>query len=134
MSNAEDMEWLLSNLVAAVPQTIGAVVTSSDGIPKHFHGVDQDDADAVSAVASGVFSLCRGVSRFFPKDPKAPAVQTILETSVGLMFAARVGDNSVLAVLAEQGVDVGVVGYQMRMLANRAAPILGTPARTAAAG
>ncbi|BCL28585.1 roadblock/LC7 domain-containing protein [Streptomyces aurantiacus] len=129
-----DLDWLLSNLVDTVPLASGAVVASSDGMLKHFYGVDKDDADRLGAVATGAFALCGNVSRFFPDAGDAQGIQVLLETTVGLLFATRVGDNSVLAVLGRKGVDVGQVGYEMRMLAKRAAPILATPARPAVAG
>ncbi|MDQ0773010.1 putative regulator of Ras-like GTPase activity (Roadblock/LC7/MglB family) [Streptomyces aurantiacus] len=128
------LDWLLSNLVDTVPLASGAAVASSDGLLKHFYGMDRDDADRLGAVATGAFSLCGNVSKFFPDAGDATGIQVLLETTVGLLFATRVGDNSVLAVLGQRGVDVGQVGYEMRMLAKRAAPILATPVRPATVG
>ncbi|WP_405956867.1 roadblock/LC7 domain-containing protein [Streptomyces phaeochromogenes] len=128
------LDWLLSNLVDTVPLASGAAVASSDGMLKYFYGIDKNDADRLGALATGAFSLCGNVSSFFSDAEGAAGIQVLLETTAGLLFAARVGDNSVLAVLGQRGVDVGQVGYEMRMLSKRAAPILGTPVRPAVAG
>ncbi len=127
------LDWLLSNLVDTVPSATAAAVASSDGMLKYFYGLSRDDSDRLGALATGAFSLCGQVSSLLP-DGGGRGIQVIMETEAGMMFAARVGDNSVLAVLGTKDIDVSVVGYEMRMLANRAAPILATPVRTAVAG
>ncbi|MCX4578875.1 roadblock/LC7 domain-containing protein [Streptomyces sp. NBC_01571] len=128
------LDWLLSKLVDTVPSATGAAVSSSDGMLKHFYGISKDDADRLAALSTGAFSLCGQVGSLLPDGKGGVGIQVIMETTVGMMFAARVGDNSVLAVLGTKDIDVRVVGYEMRMLANRAAQILATPVRAAVVG
>ncbi|MEV0469618.1 roadblock/LC7 domain-containing protein [Streptomyces prunicolor] len=128
------LDWLLSNLVDTVPSATAAAVSSSDGMLKHFYGLNRDDSDRLGALSTGAFSLCSQVGSLLPDGKGGVGIQVIMETTVGMMFAARVGDNSVLAVLGTKDIDVRVVGYEMRMLATRAAPILATPVRAAVVG
>ncbi|MET7685674.1 roadblock/LC7 domain-containing protein [Streptomyces sp. NPDC005423] len=128
------LDWLLSDLVDRVPSATAATVSSSDGMLKHYYGISKDDADRLGALATGAFSLCGQVSSLLPDAKGGLGIQVIMETEAGMMFAARVGANSVLAVLGTKGIDVSVIGYEMRMLATRAAPILATAVRTAVAG
>ncbi|MET7783566.1 roadblock/LC7 domain-containing protein [Streptomyces mirabilis] len=128
------LDWLLSNLVDTVRSATGAAVSSSDGMLKHYYGISKDDADRLGALATGAFSLCGQVSSLLPDAKGGTGIQVIMETTAGMMFAARVGDNSVLAVLGTKDIDVRVVGYEMRMLANRTAPTLATPVRPAVVG
>ena len=62
---SSDLDWLLSSLVQRVPHTRSALLLSSDGLKKAFHGLDNDMADHLSAVASGLFSLARSAGNRF---------------------------------------------------------------------
>jgi uncharacterized protein len=53
--------------------------------------------------------------------------QVIVELAGGYMLFMSVSDGSALAVLATKECDVGVVGYEMQMLALRMGSVL-TPA------
>ena len=50
--------------------------------------------------------------------------QLIVEMSGGFMFVSAIGDGSTLGVLADRDCDVGLIGYEMTLLLNRAGSAL----------
>jgi predicted regulator of Ras-like GTPase activity (Roadblock/LC7/MglB family) len=124
---SEDVVWLLSSLVERVPHTRGAVLLSSDGLTKAVHGLDLDDADQLSAIASGLISLARSTGAKFGGSDVVR--QVVAELDDTLLFVSSAGLGSVLTVLADRDADAGVVGYEMSHLIKSVRPFLATPAR-----
>jgi predicted regulator of Ras-like GTPase activity (Roadblock/LC7/MglB family) len=122
-----DLAWLLSNFVQQVPHTRSALVASTDGVNKYFHGLNTDDADRLAAIASGLFSLARGAGAHFGGGPGVLQVNAELEDT--LLFVSAAGPGAVLAVLASRGADVGLIGYEMGQLVKRVPSYLATPPR-----
>jgi uncharacterized protein len=119
------LDWLLVEFVRATPGTLGAVVVSADGLPLACSpGVSEVLADQLSAAASGLASLARGTARLLGSGP---VTQTILELAEGYLFVTAIGDGAALAVHTDRNCDIGMVGYEMTMLANRVGHAL-TPA------
>lgn len=119
--------WLLRGLVESVPHTRSAVLLSSDGLAIGSHGLGQDAADQLSAIASGLFSLARTAAvRFGGSDGVRQVVAELDDT---LLFVSSAGYGSVLTVLAERETDAGVLGYEMSQLVKSVRPFLATPAR-----
>ena len=126
-SREQDLGWLLRGLVERVPRTRSAVLLSADGLATAAYGLDQDPADHLSAIASGLFSLARtAAARFGGSDGVRQVVAELDDT---LMFVSSAGYGSVLAVLAERETDAGVLGYEMSQLVKSVRPFLATPTR-----
>jgi predicted regulator of Ras-like GTPase activity (Roadblock/LC7/MglB family) len=126
-SQASDLAWLLSSLIQKVPHTRSALLLSSDGLKKHFHGLDADSADQLAAVASGLCSLARSAGvRFGGGDGVR---QVVAELDDVLLFISAAGPGAVLAVLAGREADVGILGYEMAQLIKRVPSYLSTPSR-----
>ncbi|XVU27942.1 roadblock/LC7 domain-containing protein [Actinoplanes sp. CA-054009] len=124
---SQDLVWLLSGLVDRVPDTRSALLLSSDGLRKAAHGLDDDGADHLAAIASGLFSLARSAgSRFGGGDGVRQVVAELDET---LLFVSAAGSGAVLAVVAGKAADPGVLGYEMAQLVKSVRPYLSTPAR-----
>jgi predicted regulator of Ras-like GTPase activity (Roadblock/LC7/MglB family) len=124
-----DLGWLLRGLVERVPRTRSAVLLSADGLATAAYGLDQDPADHLSAIASGLFSLARTAAvRFGGSDGVRQVVAELDDT---LMFVSSAGYGSVLAVLADRETDAGVLGYEMSQLVKSVRPFLATPTRQA---
>ncbi|GAB2627802.1 dynein regulation protein LC7 [Paractinoplanes abujensis] len=124
---SQDLVWLLSSLVDRVPDTTSALLLSSDGLRKAAHGLDDDGADHLAAVASGLFSLARSAgTRFGGSDSVR---QVVAELEEALLFVSAAGSGAVLAVVAGKGADPGVLGYEMAQLVKSVRPYLSTPAR-----
>jgi predicted regulator of Ras-like GTPase activity (Roadblock/LC7/MglB family) len=80
--------------------------------------------DQLSAAASGLVSLARGAAQLLSL---APVSQTIVEMTGGYLFLTSISQGSTLSVVAERHCDMGLVGYEMTMLASRVGHAL-TPA------
>ena len=116
--SAQDLNWLVTNFVERVPAVAHAIVVSSDGLPMaHSEGFPPDRVDQLAAVTSGLTSLTQGASRVFEGGI---VTQTVVDMQRGLLIVMAIGDGSTLAVLAAAGCDLGLVAYEMTMLADRA--------------
>lgn len=126
-AQAHNLPWLLASLLTNVPKTTAALLTSSDGIPRAFQGMDQPSADRLSAIASGMCSLARSVAVSSGRNEGVR--QVVVELDQTLLFIAAAGPGGVLAVMAVPDVDAGVLGFQMAHLVKSVRPFLATPPR-----
>jgi len=114
---AQDLNWLITAFADRVPSVAHALVVSSDGLPLAFsQGLPPDRVDQLAAVASGLNSLVDGASRIFEGGPVS---QTVVEMRHGLLIVMAVTGGSTLAVLAGADCDVGLLAYEMALLADR---------------
>jgi uncharacterized protein len=112
------LSWLLTNLIERVPAIAHAIVVSSDGLPLACsQDFPTDRADQLSAITSGLTSLTQGASRMFEGGA---VTQTVVEMQRGLLIVVSIGDGSTLTVLAATDSDMGLVAYEMTMLADKA--------------
>lgn len=126
---SRDLVWLLSGLVDRVPDTRSALLLSSDGLRKAAHGLDDDGADHLAAIASGLFSLARNAGTRFGGSEGVR--QVVCELDDSLLFVSAAGSGAVLAVVAGKTADPGVLGYEMAQMVKSVRPYLATPARPA---
>jgi predicted regulator of Ras-like GTPase activity (Roadblock/LC7/MglB family) len=122
------MDWLLSDFARSTPGVVHGLVVSSDGLrlaatPE----VGPVLADQLSAAASGLVSLARGAATLLNG---LPVRQTILEMAGGYLFLTTISHGSLLAVYTERNADMGLVGYEMTMLASRVGHALTPAARS----
>ena len=128
---SSDLNWLLTGLIERVPHTNSALLLSSDGLKKAFHGLDVDQADHLAAIASGMFSLARSAGSRF--GDAGTVRQVVAELDQTLLFVSTAGYGAVLAVLATREADAGVLGYEMVQLVKSVRPYLATAPRHTAA-
>jgi uncharacterized protein len=122
---AQNLNWLITNFVDRVPGVAHTIVVSADGLLLAVsEGFPRDRADQLAAVASGLSSLTQGASRVFEGGT---VTQTVVEMERGFLFIMSISDGSCLAVLASTACDIGLVGYEMALLVERAGEVL-TPA------
>jgi predicted regulator of Ras-like GTPase activity (Roadblock/LC7/MglB family) len=127
-SASRELDWLVNNFVDRIVGVSHALVVSGDGLKlARSERVDEERADQLAAVASGLASLTRGAARFFDAEP---VNQTIVEMRGGYLFVTSVGDGSVLAVFARTDCDIGMIGYEMTLLVARVGQLLGSPPRS----
>ncbi len=109
--------WLVDDFVNRVPGVAHAVAVSADGLlltaSRH---LPRDRADQLAAVASGLVSLTQGAARCFEAGH---VVQTVVEMERGIVLLMSIGEGSCLAVLAAPNCDIGLVGYEMTLMADR---------------
>jgi predicted regulator of Ras-like GTPase activity (Roadblock/LC7/MglB family) len=122
---ATSFAWLLDDFVRRVPGVQHTLAVSADGLLMAMSaGLDRTSGDQMSAIVAGLVSLTRGAAR----QLAAGAVrQAVVEMDELFLFTMSVSDGSVLAVVADAACDVGLVGYEMALLATRAENVL-TPA------
>jgi predicted regulator of Ras-like GTPase activity (Roadblock/LC7/MglB family) len=127
-TKAQDFNWLLANFVKDTDGVTDAVAVSSDGLLMAMSdGLGRDDADQLAAIVAGLVSLANGVSGRFRCDTLR---LIMIEMRRGLLLVSAVSDGSCVGVLAAETSDVGLVGYEIAVLAERAGRLL-TPALVA---
>ena len=124
-----DITWLVNDLVERVAHAEQAVVLSADGLLiAKSAGLSREDAEHLSAVASGLHGLARGAGRRFGRGGVR---QTIIEMETGFLFVTAGGNGACLAVLGTEDADVGLIAYEMAMIVARVGQYLSTPIRVA---
>lgn len=123
-----NMDWMLKDLASSVPQTRHVVVLSSDGLCMAQYGTEPDTADRLAAACAGLQSLSVAVAAEFPHgDGKMRLV--VIEVGGGFFYLMAAGAGAYLAVLADSGVDAGLMGQRMRDLVARIGEHLTSPPR-----
>ncbi|HSL57309.1 MAG TPA: roadblock/LC7 domain-containing protein [Acidimicrobiales bacterium] len=119
---ASNVSWLVTNFVERVPGVSEAVVVSSDGLPMAMSsGLSRDAGDRFAAVASGLIGLAYGAAGRFGGGA---VNEVIVEMERAFLFVTGIGDGSCLAVVAGSDCDVGLVGYEMAVLVEKAGAVL----------
>lgn len=129
--SAPRLDWLLAEFARQTPGVMRALVVSADGLRLATSpGMTEELGDQLSAAASGFVSLAKGAARLLGAGP---VTQTILEMTGGYLFVTAIDHGATLAVHADRNCDIGMVGYEMTMLANRVGHAL-TPGVRSGAG
>jgi uncharacterized protein len=124
------LDWLLVDFVRGTAGARHALVVSADGLRlAASQGIDEALGDQLSAVTSGLLSLAMGVASSFGAGLVR---QTIVEMAGGYLFLTSISQGSMLAVFAERDCDMGMIGYEMTLLAARVGHML-TPGRRSGA-
>lgn len=121
-TSAESLNWLVARFVDQVPAVRQAVVVSSDGLTIAVSAnVPREVAERLSAVASGMIGLAYGSAGRFG----AGAVRNVfVEMERGWMFVTGIRDGSLMCVVTDDQADVGTVGYEISVFAERAGDVL----------
>ncbi|WP_280871891.1 roadblock/LC7 domain-containing protein [Streptomyces sp. MJP52] len=123
--DSQTFNWLLAAFVRNTDGVRDAVAVSSDGLLIAVsEGLGRTEADHLAAIVSGLSSLARSASRRYGFD----GVKLIMiEMGRGFLLVSAIRDGSCLGVLADSSGELGLVGYEMAVLAERAGDLL-TPA------
>ena len=122
-----DLNWLLDDVVNRVVGAQGAIVLSADGLQiGRSVGMSKDDSDQLSAIASSLQSLAKGVSKQFSRGR---VLQNMIEMERGYLFVSAAGQGACLAVLAGENVDVEMIAYEMNRLVKRVGDYLASAPR-----
>lgn len=120
--DARNFNWLLNSFVERTTGVTDAVAVSSDGLLMALSSdLDRAGAEQLSAIISGFVSLGHSTSRCFRFDGLN---QVIVSMNGGYLFVSSVSDGSCLGVIADRTCDIGLVGYQMTLLVERAGTVL----------
>ncbi len=124
-SGPHTFNWLLADFVRSTDGVRDTVAVSSDGLLMAMSdGLDRAGADRLAAMVSGLVSLSRSASRSYDFDGLK---LIMIEMRRGFLLISAVADGSCIGVIADSDSDIGLVGYQMAVLAERAGSLL-TPA------
>ncbi|MEV6944205.1 roadblock/LC7 domain-containing protein [Streptomyces sp. NPDC051172] len=120
--DSQTFNWLLANFVKSTDGVRDAVAVSSDGLLIAVSdGLGRTEADHLSAIVSGLSSLARSASKRYGFD----GVKLIMiEMGRGFLLVSAIRDGSCLGVLADSSGELGLVGYEMAVLAERAGDLL----------
>jgi predicted regulator of Ras-like GTPase activity (Roadblock/LC7/MglB family) len=111
------LHQLLNDLVTRVVGAQGAIVLSADGLLLgKSASLTKDDSDQLSAIASSLQSLAKGVQRFFDRGR---VLQNMIEMERGYFFVVAAGQGAFLAVLADDTVDVEMIASEINRLVKR---------------
>lgn len=126
-NSTPDLNWLLDDVVSRVVGAQNAVVLSADGLLiGRSSGMSKDDSDQLSAIASSLQSLAKGVSKQFSRGR---VLQNMIEMEHGFLFVSAAGKGACLAVLAEETVDIEMIAYEMSRLVKRVGDYLASAPR-----
>ncbi|MGI5461007.1 roadblock/LC7 domain-containing protein [Streptomyces sp. CA-249302] len=118
----QNFAWLVSDFVRSTDGVNHAVAVSSDGLLiAASEGLGRDNADHLAALVSGIVSLTQNAADAYGyRGMKL----VMIEMVDGFMMVNHIRHGSCLGVLAADGCDVGLVGYEMAVLADRAGALL----------
>ncbi|MFF8829621.1 roadblock/LC7 domain-containing protein [Streptomyces sp. NPDC015131] len=123
-----DMDWMLKDLAESVPQTRHVIVLSADGLRMAQYGAETDTADRLAAACAGLQSLAGAVAAELPRSEGRMRL-VVIEMDGGFFYLMAAGAGAYLAVLADEGVDAGLMGQRMRDLVARIGEHLSSPPR-----
>lgn len=120
--SAQDVNWLLENFVAHTSGVEQALGVSSDGLLMALSAeMSRAEADRLAAMISGFTSLALSASRSLSKGSLR---QVIIEFGKGYLLVSSISGGSCLGVVTAGDCDLGLVGYESAMLAQRIGAIL----------
>jgi predicted regulator of Ras-like GTPase activity (Roadblock/LC7/MglB family) len=121
-TDPQAFNWLLANFVRSTDGVRDAVAVSSDGLLIAMsEGLDRTSADRLAAIVSGLTSLSRSASRSYEFDGLK---LIMIEMQRGFLLVSAISDGSCVGVIADGACDVGLVGYEISVLAERAGTLL----------
>lgn len=121
-TEAVNFNWLLVNFVKSVAGVRHTLVVSADGLLMAVSdGLDRTFADRLAAIVSGLAALTGGAAR---ELRGGNVLQGVIEMENAFLFTTTISDGSVLAVVSEASCDVGLIGYEMTVLVNRAESVM----------
>jgi len=124
-----DLNWLVSDFTARVPDAAHAAVVSADGVPLALsEEIQEYFAEQLAAITAGLSSLMLGAARIF--EAGLPT-QALVEMEGGLMIIKAISDGSSLCVLAAPDCDIELVSYEMSLLVEAAGEVLSPALRSA---
>ncbi|MFI9046984.1 roadblock/LC7 domain-containing protein [Streptomyces sp. NPDC053427] len=123
-----NLDWMLKDLAESVPQTRTVLVLSSDGLRMGHHGGTIESAERLAASCSGLQSLASAVGSELPHQAGKMRL-VVIEMEGGFFYLMAAGPRAYLAVLADAGVDAGLMGQRMRDLIARLGDHITSPPR-----
>ncbi len=115
-SVAENFNWLMSSFVENTTGIDQAVVVSSDGLLMAVANLDRLAADRLSAIVTGVRCLSDSAAIVLTLGDMN---HVIIEMHSAFLLVSAISGGSSLGVVTTRDADLGLVGYEMRLLTER---------------
>jgi predicted regulator of Ras-like GTPase activity (Roadblock/LC7/MglB family) len=121
-NRADNLNWLVARFVERVAAVKQAVVVSADGLPLAVSdAVERETAERLAAVASGMIGLAYGSAGRFGGGAVS---NVIVEMERGWLFVTGIRDGSLMCVVTTKDADIGTIGYEIAVFAERAGDVL----------
>ena len=121
-TSASQFNWLLASFARGTDGVRDAVAVSSDGLLiATSDGLDRTGADHLAAIVSSLASLGRSASRRYDFDGLK---LIMIEMRRGFLLVSAIRNGSCIGALADDGCDVGLIGYEIALLADRFGDLL----------
>src|SRR5579875_2266397 len=121
-TDVKNFNWLLDNFVETSAGVCDAVAVSSDGLLMAMsHTLDRSGAERVAAIISGMVGLSKGAAKAFGWEP---VHQVVVAMDGGYLFVSSISEGAILGVVAGANCDIGLVGYQTKLLLEKIGALL----------
>ena len=115
------VQQLLDERVAKIGGVRNTVVLSEDGLPDYLTGVNQDAAEIRAAMASALAMTAR---RLTEEENGGRVRQIFIEADEGSSVIVAVGKHSHLVAAIEPEADMGLIAYELTLLAQQLTSVL----------
>lgn len=117
-----DLNWLLDTFVEETPGVLHAQTVSADGMDlARSSSLDSMQGDQLAAIASGLASLTDSAAEVLNV---MPVKRQVIEAEQGWILISRISNRAGLTVVTDSNADLGLVGFEMSRLADRAGEVL----------
>ncbi len=114
--------WLVNNFAGSTPGITHAVIVSSDGLLLFASGsMSADIADPMSAMTSGMISLGHSMANLVGESG---CDQIMLKFPAGHFLFMAIGSLAGLAVLVQEGSNLGMIAHRMAQLVESVGHVL----------
>jgi predicted regulator of Ras-like GTPase activity (Roadblock/LC7/MglB family) len=132
MAASPDMTWLLDDLIRRIPEIEQVVLLSRDGLAvSSSSSVSREDAERLAAIAAGFHSLARGSVASLGGGQTR---HIIVEMTGKFLLVAAAGPDGCIAAVASAKSRLGIIVYEITLLARRAVVHLPGPRRAVLGG
>jgi uncharacterized protein len=132
MMTSTELAWLLDDLSTRIPEIEQVVALSRDGLAvASSASLGAEDAERLAAIAAGFQSLGHAAADYIGAEKVR---QVMLEMVGKYLFIAASGRHGCLAVITSASADIGLVAYEMALLAGRMAPVFPGPRKVLSTG
>jgi predicted regulator of Ras-like GTPase activity (Roadblock/LC7/MglB family) len=124
-TRAQRLQQALSDLLLQCPEVQAAAVVSFDGLPMASALPTGMDEDRVAAMSAALLSLGERAAEGLGRGELS---QVYIEGEHGNVYLVSADNEAVLVVVAAAGAKVGMVLYEIRLVAEAVADVLRRPA------
>ncbi|NUS58042.1 MAG: roadblock/LC7 domain-containing protein [Streptomycetaceae bacterium] len=126
----EQIYRMLHANLADVPELLGAVLLSDDGLAKSSFGFDRETVEHLAAAGTGYASLGRGLANGIQGGP---LLHSVIKMADRTMIITNCGEGSTIVVVTGAKADMGAVMYEVLRVARAVGDFMGTAPRSNAA-